>query len=190
MMTVGAQDACGRWLGVGRSVAVDAAQAGAAAVAEAVDGRLAKLVIVFASERYDLPRLVGEIAAGAPGADLIGCGTAGEIAAGGVAERGVVVVALGGDGFSVATAVASGVGVDPRGAGAHVAGAMERTDEHPHRVLLLLTEGLFANQEEVIRGAYGVLGPGVPLVGGSAGDRPQVRCDASVPRRRGASRQR
>src|SRR5439155_24970779 len=43
-------------------------------------------------------------------------------------------------------------------------------DDHPHRALLLLTDGLAGDQQEIIRGAYGVLGAAVPLVGGCAGD--------------------
>ncbi len=39
-----------------------------------------------------------------------------------------------------------------------------------HRVLLLLTDGLAGDQQEIVRGAYGVLGAEVPLVGGCAGD--------------------
>ena len=69
-----------RWLGVGRSCAREADNAGRDAVRQAVAGRDAKLLIVFASERYDLPALVATIADGAPGAALIGCSTAGEIA--------------------------------------------------------------------------------------------------------------
>jgi hypothetical protein len=36
--------------------------------------------------------------------------------------------------------------------------------------LLLLTDGLAGDQQEIVRGAYGVLGAEVPLVGGCAGD--------------------
>jgi hypothetical protein len=35
---------------------------------------------------------------------------------------------------------------------------------------MLLTDGLAGDQQEIVRGAYGVLGAGVPLVGGCAGD--------------------
>ncbi len=38
------------------------------------------------------------------------------------------------------------------------------------RALLLLTDGLAGDQQEIVRGAYGVLGASVPLVGGCAGD--------------------
>jgi hypothetical protein len=159
-----------RWLGVGHSSNPDASRAGAEAVDAAVAGRRAKLLVVFASERYDLTRLVGTIADGAPDAALIGCSTSGEIATRGSAQSGVVVTALGGEGFSVMTAAADGVGGPPRAAGERVAESAAAIDGCPHRALLLLTEGLIANQDELVRGAYGVVGAGVPLVGGCAGD--------------------
>jgi hypothetical protein len=37
-------------------------------------------------------------------------------------------------------------------------------------VLLLLTDGLAGDQQEIVRGAYSVAGVGIPLVGGCAGD--------------------
>ena len=40
----------------------------------------------------------------------------------------------------------------------------------PHQVVLLLSDGLAGDQQEVVRGAHGVLGAAVPLVGGCAGD--------------------
>jgi hypothetical protein len=57
-----------------------------------------------------------------------------------------------------------------RQAGATVAGTVERLDPRPHKVLLLLTDGLGGDQQEVVRGAHSVLGAAVPLVGGCAGD--------------------
>ena len=57
-----------------------------------------------------------------------------------------------------------------RGAGADAAACLREVDERPHRVLLLLTDGLAGDQQEIVRGAYGVVGAGVPLVGGCAGD--------------------
>src|SRR4029077_17080515 len=39
-----------------------------------------------------------------------------------------------------------------------------------YRVLLVLSDGLGGDQQEVVRGAYSVLGAQVPLVGGCAGD--------------------
>jgi hypothetical protein len=101
---------------------------------------------------------------------LIGCTTAGEIATSGPGEASVVVTALGGDGFAIETAVATGVSNDLRAAGASVARCLPSRADRPHRALLLLTDGLAGDQAQIVRGAYAVLGAGVPLVGGCAGD--------------------
>jgi hypothetical protein len=79
-------------------------------------------------------------------------------------------MAFGGPGFQVSTAATTAVGDDLRGAGAAVAECLFELDEPAHSVLLLLTDGLAGDQQEVVRGAYGVVGAGVPLVGGCAGD--------------------
>jgi hypothetical protein len=101
---------------------------------------------------------------------LIGCTTSGEIATGGPGDSGVVVMALGGAGFSVATGVATGADSDLRGAGATAARCMSAVEDRPYRVMLLLTDALAGDQQEIVRGAYQVLGAAVPLVGGCAGD--------------------
>jgi hypothetical protein len=49
------------------------------------------------------------------------------------------------------------------------------SEGRPHRALLLLTDGLVGGQQEIVRGAYGVLGAGIPLVGGCAGDDLRMR---------------
>jgi hypothetical protein len=82
----------------------------------------------------------------------------------------VVVAALGGDRFAVQTAYATRASQDLREAGATAARCLPAGDELPHKVLLLLSDGLAGDQQEIVRGAYGVLGAGVPLVGGCAGD--------------------
>jgi hypothetical protein len=82
----------------------------------------------------------------------------------------VVVVALGGDGFSVATSLATDASSDLRSAGEHAASCIDGVDGRAYRALVLLTDGLAGNQQEIVRGAHSVLGAGVPLVGGCAGD--------------------
>jgi len=130
----------------------------------------AKLIVVFCSQSHDLPALVRQIRARSGSVPLIGCTTAGEIATSGPREASVVVAALGGDGFVIETAVATGASRGLRAAGSHAARCLPTPDDRPYRALLLLTDGLAGDQQEIIRGAYGVLGAGVPLVGGCAGD--------------------
>jgi hypothetical protein len=60
---------------------------------------------------------------------------------------------------------------DPRAAGAQAASCFAGVEDREHRVLLLLADGLSGgDQQEMLRGVYGLLGAGVPLVGGCAGD--------------------
>jgi hypothetical protein len=162
-----------RWFGAGHSLKPDAHRAGAEAAAQALTNPDPKLLIVFCSESYDLERLLKGIRSLSGDVPLIGCSTAGEIATSGPGDAGVVVVALGGEGFSVTTAVGRKASTRLREAGAEVAGCvadLPSPEERPHRVLLLLTDGLAGDQQEIIRGAHSVLGADVPLVGGCAGD--------------------
>ncbi|HUP32403.1 MAG TPA: FIST N-terminal domain-containing protein, partial [Gaiellaceae bacterium] len=92
-----------RWVSVGQSTGTDSYAAGIEAATLAVAGRSAALLIVFCSNTHDLARLLAGINETSGGAPLIGCSTAGEIATGGPADLSVVVTALGGEGFSVAT---------------------------------------------------------------------------------------
>jgi hypothetical protein len=169
-----------RWLAVGQSSLFEARAAGAAAAGKALEGADAKLALVFCSDSYDLPELLSGINATTGGVPLIGCTTAGEIATDGPGDAGVVVVVLGGEGFTARTVAARGVAGRLREAGAEAAGAMAGLDAGEHRVLLLLTDGLAGNQQEIVRGAYGVLGAGVPLVGGCAGDDLKMRRTAQL----------
>src|SRR5438067_136423 len=158
-----------RWFAVG-SAGESEREAGLRAADEALVHDDAKLMVAFCSQSHDLPALVRQIRARSEGVPLIGCTTAGEIATSGPREASVVVAALGGDGFVIETAVATGASNALRAAGAHVARCLPSPEDHPHRALLLLTDGLAGDQQEIIRGAYGVLGAAVPLVGGCAGD--------------------
>ncbi|HUY64146.1 MAG TPA: FIST N-terminal domain-containing protein [Acidimicrobiales bacterium] len=158
-----------RWVGVGSASLPDAKAAGAAATEDALRSPDPRLLLVFSSESYDPKALLEGIEAVAPEVELIGCTTAGEIAGSGPGDAGVVVLALGGDGFSVATS-ASAVHDGLRSAGAAVASCASKVSDSPHRALLLLTDGLAGDQQEIVRGAYSVVGAEIPLVGGCAGD--------------------
>lgn len=159
-----------RWMAVGQSADPDAGRAGAAAAQAALTGDDPRLLVVFSWESYDLAALLAGIAAEAPGVPLVGCSTAGEISTNGPGDAGVVVTAIGGEGFSVSTATGSVRDMGLRDASAQAAGCLEALDPREHRVLLVLTDGLAGDQQEIIRGAYSVVGAEIPLVGGCAGD--------------------
>ena len=159
-----------RWAAVGHSNDSDAYAAGRAAADQALTQDDAKLLVVFCNDSYDLDALLRGINERSGGVPLIGCSTAGQIAAGQSGAATAVVTAIGGEGFEVVTA---GVELHEdrlRDAGAEVATRVADLNGKPHRVVVLLSDALAGDQQEVIRGAYGVLGAGVPLVGGCAGD--------------------
>jgi hypothetical protein len=158
-----------RWLGVG---SCEGARdlAGVRAADDALIHDDPKLLIVFCSRAHDLRRLLREIRDRAGDVPLIGCTTSGEIATTGPNDASVVVTALGGSGFAARTAAATGASGNLREAGARVARSLPAPADLPYRVLLLLSDGLSGDQQEVVRGAHGVLGAAVPLVGGCAGD--------------------
>ena len=158
-----------RWVGVGQA-GWSEPDPGARAVERALVDDDAKLLIVFCSGSHDPASVIRQINEQSGGVPLIGCSTAGEIATQGPGDASVVVTALGGDGFSVANGLATNASFDLRGAGGAAARCMSAVDDRAHRVLLLLTDGLAGDQQEIVRGAYQVLGAGVPLVGGCAGD--------------------
>jgi hypothetical protein len=158
-----------RWFAIGQADRSEA-KPGLVAADKALVHDDAKLLIVFCSAAQDLAAVVDQIRGRGGDVPLIGCSTAGEIATDRPSDASVVLAAFGGEGFSVATAVAEGASRDLRAAGAEVARCLAAVEDRPHRVLMLLTDGLAGDQQEIVRGAYGVLGAGVPLVGGCAGD--------------------
>lgn len=158
-----------RWLAIGHATGLDS-DAGRRAAEEALVGDDAKLLVVFCSDSYDLPALVRAVNEQSGGVPLVGCSTAGEIATNGPRDASVVITALGGPGFSITTAVARGASTRLHDAGAEAAACFEGAEPREHRVMMLLTDGLAGDQQEIVRGAHSVLGAAVPLVGGCAGD--------------------
>jgi hypothetical protein len=162
--------ASGRWMGVFRSGAQDSQAAAEEAVRGALRGDDAKLVIVLAGIDHDPKALVVGAGTAAPGVPMVGCSTHGEIGPGGPTDDTVIAIAIGGPGFSVATARATQMSGRQRAAGAEVAACARAVEDRPYKVMLMLTNGLSRDQEEVLRGAFEVVGATVPLVGGAAGD--------------------
>jgi hypothetical protein len=159
-------------MGVGDSVDADALTAGTRAAEQAVGGRTPALLLVYASMGFDLERLLDGVRAYADENTVIaGCTTLGEVVAGrrDPMASGVVVAAVGGPGLTVRAQVGRDVTDGRREAGAQAAASVAGIDA-PNRICLLLCDGLVGEQHEVVRGAYGVLGGAIPLVGGCAGD--------------------
>jgi hypothetical protein len=80
-----------RWIGVGYADG-DERDAGIAAWKRAVAGRIASLIVVFASSELDLAAIVGDLRRHVDATvPVVGCTTDGEINAAGPSDRGVVV---------------------------------------------------------------------------------------------------
>jgi hypothetical protein len=158
-----------RWVRVGHSWDDDARRAGILATRAALDAPEPKLLIVFASLEYDLPELLAGVRSVSGDVPLIGCSTSGEIGPVLAPSHAVVVVCLGGA-FAVSATSATGLQEHTRRVGEEVARGLLPLPEAKHRLVLMLTDALSGDQQEMIRGAYGVLGATVPMVGGGAGD--------------------
>ncbi|GAB4054386.1 FIST signal transduction protein [Catellatospora paridis] len=165
----GEQEPGRRWMGVGRSHAADSHPAAMEAARGALRGPDPKLLIAFAAITHNPQAVLAGLAEAAPGVPVVGCTTHGEIGPGGPADGTITVAAIGGAGFQVQTCVATDVTGRQGDAGFEVAGCVRDVDL-PHKVLMLLTDGLVRDQESIVRGCYRALGAGVPLFGGAAAD--------------------
>jgi hypothetical protein len=166
-----------RWVAVGSATGEEGFEAGREAVGAALRESDPQLLLVFSSEALDHNRVLAGIASLAGPVPLIGCSTAGEIATQGPGANGVVVTAFGGPGFAATTAASPYASSALRATGADAAACLRGlpADAGEHRLLILLTDGLAGDQQEIVRGAYSVAGAAVPMVGGCAGDDLRMR---------------
>jgi hypothetical protein len=174
-----------RWIGTGQAPLDDPRLAGRTAAEQAITGTDPKLLVVFAADHPGLESMVEgihDVAGG--GVPLIGCSTAGEISAAGPDDASVVVMAFGGAGFSAAAGAGEVGDGGLRDAATTAADCIGRVDERAHQVLILLSDGLAGDQQEVVRGAYQRVGAAVPLVGGCAGDGLRMRATSQIHGRR------
>lgn len=166
-----------RWVRIGRSLAADPVRAGAEAGAEALGvGSPPALLLVFCSMKYDTVQLLEGLCSVTPDQVRIAGGTTdGELAdpaSGGPQigfQPGVVVLALGGSGFTVDFLVIENASVGQREAGMAAASVMVGL-EAPNQVMIMVADGLTRERHELVRGAYSVLGLDVPIVGGCSAD--------------------
>lgn len=179
--------------GVGWSESGSAGRAGSEAAARAVatcSGEPA-LVVVFASVRYDLSQLLAGVRAVTGSAPLVGASSAGALVAGRLIQpsSGVVVGVVGAGRYRFGVSAVAGLSSGLRSAGASLArqarAAAGPGGEGERSCLLIFTDGLAGNGQEIVRGIYSVTGAAVPLVGAAAGDDRRLRqcfvfCDDQV----------
>jgi hypothetical protein len=169
--------------GTGWSRASASATAGREAACDALAGlrgAAPALVVVYASVRYDLRRLLDAVREVTGDAPLVGASSDGAFAQGTHLPpgTGVAVLALTAGRYRFGTAAVTGIGADLDAAGralARAARAAVPGNTGPHAALLLLSDGLSGDQQRLVHGAYRVTGAQVALVGGSAGDDRRMR---------------
>jgi hypothetical protein len=160
-----------RWVRVGTSSDHDPERAVQEALAPILEMGQPRLAVLFCSPAQDLTQISRLVKRAIGDNEVIGCSSAGELIRDHALSGGLVIWALGGDGFSVTTGY--GVGDKDQGlrnAAADAARCIEQLQRRQHTILFLLADGLCGDQMEVVRGAYDVCGAQVPLFGGCAGD--------------------
>lgn len=151
-----------RWTGAGQAAHEDPRLAGSAAAEQALGGRDADLVVVFAATPLSdalagVRRVVGPV-------PLVGCSSAGGVLTQLGEAADVVVAGLGG-GYEVATAFGADVSHAPGDASRAAAAALDRVGSR-HRILLLLGDPATGKTSAAVRGVQARAGAAVPLVGG------------------------
>ena len=160
-----------RWVQVGTSTATDPVVAVSEALVNILRHPNPKLTIIYCSPAYNLSEVSSLVKASIGGGELIGCSTSGELIRNQALDGGLLIWALGGEGFSVTTGDGQGSAQDGlRQAAFDASQCLQRLERKQHTILFLLADGLCGDQMEVVRGAYDVAGATVPLVGGCAGD--------------------
>jgi hypothetical protein len=138
------------------------------------------LVIAFLSLAYPMDSMAGELQAALGSVPLIACSTSGELTDGRSLRHSLVLWALGGAGFSVRVGMGQAELGSLRVASRRAARCLDGLPSHPHRVLVLLADGLCGDQMEAVRGAYEVTGASVPLEGGCAGGDMAMRSTSQI----------
>lgn len=165
-------DAAGeRWVRVGTSACADPERAVQEALAPILELGQPKLAVLFCSPAHDLAVISRLVRQAVGGSELIGCSSAGELVRGHALSGGLLIWALGGEGFSVTTGFGQGsIEQGLRQAAAEAAHCLDQLERRRHTLLFLLADGLCGDQMEVVRGSYEVCGARVPLLGACAGD--------------------
>ena len=128
----------------------------------------ADLVLAFGAREVFTRAVVGAIRERHPGASVLGCSTAGEIAGARVYDGSVVTTAVTFASTRIATARERiEARADSRNAGARLAARLAK-DDLVH--VFVLSDGLVVNGSELTRGLAEGLPPGVAVTGGLSGD--------------------
>lgn len=139
-------------------------------LAAQIDQRDPGLVVVFCSPRFDLERLGAELSRAFPG-PTIGCTTAGELSSSGLLEGSLVGASMSRDVLTAHPRLVEPVSRFDATAAAALGSELRRTRTlAPSRSFgLLFVDGLSLQEERTVAELYAEF-PGMPIIGGSAGD--------------------
>ncbi|MDG4826198.1 FIST N-terminal domain-containing protein [Asanoa sp. WMMD1127] len=164
--------------GVGTGEGPDARLATEKALGEALrplEGQQPDLILVYASVRYDLPTVLKTVNAAAGSAVVAGATSSGQLQSGRLTEPGdgVAVLALAGGGYRFGLGHATGLQADATSAGRALArAALDAAGpvRSPHEAVLIFSDGLAGDQQELLNGIHKVTGFQIPVIGGAAAD--------------------
>lgn len=133
-------------------------------------GEQPALLVLFPSTKQPLGEIAARVAAAFPDAAVLGASTAGEFTERGDAKGAAVACAVAGD-YLVHAGIGTGLKASPEGAVQRALEGLPRSvNGYPHRTAILLLDPLAGNGEETALIAASILGEGVRLAGGAAGD--------------------
>jgi methyl-accepting chemotaxis protein len=144
-------------------------------IRQQLGGRPPELLVAFASTTQPLGAVAAALQESFPATHVVGASTAGEFTERGDAKSSVAVFALEGD-YKVYTGIGHDLRADAeKSVSAALEGLPRQLHGYPHCTALLLLDPLAGNGEEATLTAASLLGPGVPLAGGAAGDDLQMK---------------
>ncbi len=131
----------------------------------------ASMVLVFHSINHDPEQMARCMAAAFPNVPTMGCTTMGEVGPAGLTSGGISALAIRGPLRAAAKKIASSVTFEQgRAIVAELARSLGISTLYPDRHLFLLFADGLSRAEERLVASLGLAAPGIPLVGGSAGD--------------------
>lgn len=144
------------------------------AVAQAIDrleGEKARILFAFSSIKYEQDKVIKGLREAAPEAIIVGGSAAGEITSWSTVFDGINVLAIASDNIDFVTGVGAGVSKNSFSAGALAAKQVidNRGGKKPN-LFIMLPDGMTGNGAEIVEGVKSVLGPNMPIIGGSLGD--------------------
>ena len=129
------------------------------------------LVILYCSSCYDYSRVLAAVREYTGGAPLIGASSAGEFVEGNVASGSVAVSLVCSDDIRFFTGLAEEVDRDAETAVEHIISQIPlEVPDHPYRCILLLTDGMVGNGDEILLMVANMCGSSASIVGGLAAD--------------------